>query len=322
MLEELLKERKCFKLVCGAGNEDVEEVEKLVALYAKAGARYFDLSAKPEVVDAAYRGLRRVVPEEEVKNYYFNVSVGIKGDPHVSKADIDRSKCIACGNCFGACEQEAIISENGYSVNRVRCIGCGKCRSNCPQEAITMLSENKDLNEVLPPLVKKGLSSIELHVVSDDLDKIYEQWKAVTENFDGVLSICTDRSHASDVELKRRIETMIAGRKPWSTIIQADGAPMSGSDDNYSTTLQAVATAQIVQRLDLPVFILLSGGTNSKTTELAQMCDVKAHGIAIGSYGRKLVKEYIQDENFWSEEIFGKALKIAAELVDKCMEKL
>lgn len=322
MLEELLKERKCFKLVCGAGNEDVEEVEKLVALYAKAGARYFDLSAKPEVVDAAYRGLRRVVPEEEVKNYYFNVSVGIKGDPHVSKADIDTEKCIACGNCFGACEQEAIISENGYSVNRVRCIGCGKCRSNCPQEAITMLSENKDLNEVLPPLVKKGLSSIELHVVSDDLDKIYEQWKAVTENFDGVLSICTDRSHASDVELKRRIETMIAGRKPWSTIIQADGAPMSGSDDNYSTTLQAVATAQIVQRLDLPVFILLSGGTNSKTTELAQMCDVKAQGIAIGSYGRKLVKEYIQDENFWSEEIFGKALKIATELVDKCMEKL
>ena len=52
MLEELLKSNKCFKLVCGAGNEDVIEVEKLVALYSAAGCKFFDLSAKPEIVDA------------------------------------------------------------------------------------------------------------------------------------------------------------------------------------------------------------------------------------------------------------------------------
>ena len=40
-LEKILKERRCFKLVCGAGNEDPVEVERLVAVYAKAGANMF-----------------------------------------------------------------------------------------------------------------------------------------------------------------------------------------------------------------------------------------------------------------------------------------
>ena len=53
MLKELLESGKCFKLVCGAGNEDVEEVERLVALYSAAGCKFFDLSAKPEIINAA-----------------------------------------------------------------------------------------------------------------------------------------------------------------------------------------------------------------------------------------------------------------------------
>lgn len=57
MLKELLNTKKCFKLVCGAGNEDANEVEKLVALYSSAGCKFFDLSAKPQIVDSAKRGL-------------------------------------------------------------------------------------------------------------------------------------------------------------------------------------------------------------------------------------------------------------------------
>ena len=39
---------------------------------------------------------------------------------------------------------------------------------------------------------------------------------------------------------------MIESREDYTTIIQADGFPMSGGDDNYKSTLQAVATAEIV----------------------------------------------------------------------------
>ncbi len=56
-LIDILKTRKCFKLVCGAGNEDAIEVEKLVTLYAKAGANYFDLSPRKDVVLVAKKSI-------------------------------------------------------------------------------------------------------------------------------------------------------------------------------------------------------------------------------------------------------------------------
>ena len=72
MLQELLEKRKCFKLVCGAGNEDVNEVEKLVTIYSKAGCNFFDVCAKPEIVDAAKKGLKKAGIE---KDRYICVSV-------------------------------------------------------------------------------------------------------------------------------------------------------------------------------------------------------------------------------------------------------
>lgn len=108
MLEDILKKRKCFKLVCGAGNEDAVEVEKLVALYAAAGANYFDISAREDVLNAAMNGLQRVVPKEKMSGFFLNVSVGTKGDPHVRKAKIDTDICSSCGNCMDACKNKAV----------------------------------------------------------------------------------------------------------------------------------------------------------------------------------------------------------------------
>ena len=237
MLKELLNTKKCFKLVCGAGNEDANEVEKLVALYSSAGCKFFDLSAKPQIVDSAKRGLNG-------REGYLCVSVGIKGDPHIRKAQI----------------------------NPEQCIHCHKCEEICPQNSI----------------------------------------------YDGLLSICTARGHLSEEKMIERINKMIANRKPFSTIIQADGFPMSGGQDDYKTTLQAIATAEIVQNAKLPVYIMLSGGTNSKTAELAKMCNIDYNGIAIGTFARKIVKKYIEREDFLrNEHVFNEALKIAKWLIEK-----
>ena len=43
MLKDILEEKKCFKLVCGAGNEDIEEIEKLTLIYSLAGCNFFDI---------------------------------------------------------------------------------------------------------------------------------------------------------------------------------------------------------------------------------------------------------------------------------------
>lgn len=115
MLKDLLDNKECFKLVCGAGNEDAEEVEKLVTIYSLAGCNFFDLCAKPEIVDAAKRGLERAGIKE---NRYLCVSVGIDGDPHITKAIIDQNKCVKCGKCKLICPHDAIIELDKYKVKK------------------------------------------------------------------------------------------------------------------------------------------------------------------------------------------------------------
>lgn len=311
MLKELLDSNKCFKLVCGAGNEDALEVEKLVALYSAAGCKFFDLSAKPEIVDAAKRGLQG-------REGYLCVSIGIKGDPHVRKAQIDYEKCAGCHKCEEICPQKTI---KHCKVIAPRCIGCGKCFSVCRHGAISFKTENADLREVLPPLIEKGIDCIELHAMGENIDEALEKWNFINEIYDGILSICTARGHLSEEKMIGLIKKMIENRKPFTTIVQADGFPMSGGKDDYKTTLQAVATAEIVQNAKLPVYIMLSGGTNSKTSELANMCGINYNGIAVGTFARKIVSRWVEREDFLNNEYaFNEALRIAETLVETLCE--
>lgn len=310
MLKNLLEDKHCFKLVCGAGNEDVESIRRLVYLYALAGCRFFDLSANEEVVDAALETLHNA----NIYDAYICVSVGIKSDPHCNKAVINYDKCINCGSCESICPQGAI---HYAKVKKSKCIGCGRCWKVCPKMAISYNPEEKKLDEILPQLIKKGIDCIEFHVIGQDENEIFSKWQYINETFDGMLSICISRGKLGDEALIERIQKMIANRAPYSTIIQADGFPMSGGADDYKTTLQAVATAEIVQNANLPVYLMLSGGTNSKTTELAQMCSINYHAVAVGSYARKIIKKYIERQDFWTNQlVIEDALNIIKPLVN------
>lgn len=310
MLKELLDTNHCFKLVCGAGNEDIEEIKRLVYVYAIAGCRFFDLSANEEVIQAA----RDALELAKVYDAYLCVSVGIKNDPHVKKAVIDYDRCVNCGACEEVCPQGAI---HYAKVKKYKCIGCGKCWKVCSRAAISYISEEKNLSEVLPPIVDKGIDCIEFHAMGNNTDEISKKWKYINDNFEGILSICTSRGKLSDEGLVNRIKEMIKDRKPYTTIIQADGFPMSGGDDNYKSTLQAVATAEIVHNEKLPVYLMLSGGTNAKTTELAKMCEISYCGVAVGSYARKIVKRFIEADDFWANpNRLNRALDMAKPLVD------
>ncbi len=319
MLKDLFENKKCFKLVCGAGNEDTQEVEKLVAIYSKAGCNFFDLCAKPEIVDAAKKGLEIAGIKDD---RYLCISVGIDGDPHITKAIIDQEKCVKCGKCKTICPHDAIIEFDKYKVKKQRCIGCGQCGENCPKQAIEMYSQLQDYNEILPELLAKGIDCIEFHAISTDENDVMEKWQILNEHFDGMLCISLDRSELGDKKLKQRVEKMIKNRKPFSTIIQADGIAMSGNSDEYGTTLQAVATAQLFQNSKLPVYIMMSGGTNSKSIELAKQCGVEPHCLAVGSYARKIVKEYLNSDDLYSNfDKMNEAVKIAKSLVDTVLER-
>ena len=277
-----------FKLVCGAGIEDEESVKRLVYVYAKAGCKLFDISARKEILLAAKEG----AVLSGMSGVKYCVSVGIKGDPHILKAYIDKNKCTNCGECYKICPNEAID-------NHLKCIGCSKCEKICPVKAITMKEKDVDISSVLPYMIQNGVDIIELHVNGHDREDLKIKWKIINDCRPKYASICIDRETYSNTECLALIREMISVRDPFTTIVQADGIPMSGSDDTFKTTLQAVAMAEIIQNSGLPVYIMLSGGTNSKTAILAKQCGINYWGIAIGSWARKIIKEYVNTPDFW-----------------------
>ena len=315
MLKDILDKKKCFKLVCGCGNEDEKEIEKLVALYSKAGCNFFDLCAKPEIIDAAKRGLKYAGVNDD---RYLCVSVGIDGDPHTNKAFIDNDLCVGCELCKNICPHEAVENapDGKCVINQKRCIGCGHCVKECGVKAISLKAVPQNLEEIMPPLIAKGIDCIELHAIGEDESEVDTKWKYLNEIFDGLLCISIDRSKLGDEKLLERVKRMLSIRKPYTTIVQADGIAMSGSVNDYRTTLQSIAITEFFASKNLPAYIMSSGGTNAKATELAKLCGVPQNALAVGSYARKIVKDYTALDDFLeNKSAFSEALKIAKNLV-------
>lgn len=305
VMRNLLEQGKYFKLVCGAGNENTVEVRRLALIYTLAGATGFDVSATPNVVEACVEGIDLAYQHANSLGLeipirpFITVSVGMPGDHHVRKAYIV-DDCVSCGKCIPVCPTDAIPED--YRIIREKCIGCGNCEAICPPKVAAVRYEHNDkaLSEILPRCLAAGAENIELHAAVPGDDKILDEWKTVSEaQPDNFISMCLDRYHLSNMHLIQRIRAAweIAGER---TMVQADGVPMSGGADDFNTTLQAIAIADVIQK-DLKskdkafksMPILLSGGTNGKTAEMARMCNVPYQGVSIGTHARKIVKNWI-----------------------------
>lgn len=58
-------------------------------------------------------------------------------------------KCIKCGKCVAACNENAItISEKSAIINHEKCVGCGGCVAVCPTKAATIFTLQGILNAV------------------------------------------------------------------------------------------------------------------------------------------------------------------------------
>lgn len=345
VMQRLLDQGKYFKLVCGAGNENAEEVKRLTLLYTLGGAKGMDVSAKPNVVEACMQGIdiafskaKRLGVDNLKTRPFITVSVGMPGDHHVRKAIIDLGTCIKCNLCIKVCPTDAI--PQALVVIDEKCIGCGNCSAICPvPDVIDYKHNDKELRQILPKCLSAGAEHIELHAAVAEDDLIMQEWNVVSEvNPKNHISMCLDRLHLSDFALEARITKAKAVAKE-RLIIQADGFPMSGGKDDFNTTLQAIATADVInkrfnkvlnkktrQAEYLPkqeVNILLSGGTNSLTGRLAHEADVKFHGISIGTFARKIVKDCIEREDFYDNDaVLAEGAKAARKLVHETMGEI
>ena len=358
-LSNVLKREQCFKMICGAGNENTQQVKKLSFIYTLAGAVILDVSANVNVVKAAVDGINlayeycsKLGISIQIRPYIM-VSIGMPGDHHVRKSYIDPDKCIGCTLCIPVCPTDAIPKNFVKNLDIFKmlggsfddpdsskeivikdlCIGCGKCSNICPKNDIISYRHSfRELIELLPKCLEEGAELFELHAAVGEDEVTLEEWKIVCEiNKTNYNSMCLDRLNLGNLKLEHRISEAAAISNN-RIIIQADGYPMSGGEDDYNTTLQAVACADVVNKKfnmklnkkrvtdnlgnqkisskkvyksindedNIP--ILISGGTNSHSKQLANLSGVKINGVAIGTYARDLIEKYIIDDNFFDND--------------------
>lgn len=374
-LKNLLQNQNCFKMICGAGNEDTAQVKNLAFVYTLAGAKILDVSANVNVVKSALDGIDLAYSYSEKLGVhiddrpYIMVSIGMPGDHHVRKSYIDPYKCIGCTLCIPVCPTDAIpknfvkeldifkslkgsFDEPDSSkeiVIKDLCIGCGKCSNICPKDDIISYRHSfRELSKLLPECLEAGAELFELHAAVGEDEITLKEWALVCEiNQDNYNSICLDRLNLGNLKLEHRINEARSISKN-KLMVQADGYPMSGGEDDYNTTLQAVSCADVINKkfnmklnkkreLDqlgkekissrkiykslndndiIP--ILISGGTNSHSKELANLSGVRINGVSIGTYARDLIEKYIVQDNFYSSDILiNSAYELAKNLVER-----
>ena len=374
ILKNILEEERCFKMICGAGNEDALYVEKLALVYTLAGVKILDVSANVEVVKHAVKGIDRAFELQDQLGVeietrpFIMVSIGMPGDHHVRKSYIDPHACVGCNLCIPVCPTEAIPESftedldlfqelNGSFdkedqgkeiVIKDLCIGCGKCSDICPKDDIISYRHNpRELEDLLPKCMEAGAETFELHAAVGEDKVTIQEWELINKiNPYNYNSMCLDRLNLGNSKLERRIEQAkkISGDK---LIVQADGYPMSGGENDYNSTLQAVACADVINKkfnmrvnkkekkegpgkaklISKRVYrskshrshvpIVLSGGTNALSKALANQAGVRCNGIAIGTYARDIVEDFVSNNNFHTDiNLIRDAYNTAKELIN------
>ena len=166
---------------------------------------------------------------------------------------------------------------------------------------------NKDLDvfeKVLRSCQEKGADFFELHIDISDLDLIKDKLLLVKEVYNyKPISINISRDKFSNAIIVEIIKYFRANIQK-DIIIEVDGSEEKNNHD-YNSTLQSVSTADILHKQLLKkeisfrkIPIVLAGGTNSLTWELAKECNVSFNGITFGNYARADFEKFIKSQSF------------------------
>ena len=349
---DALKQKRFFKLVCGASLTDITMIENLCFVFTLAGTHVIDLAPKADVIFAARKGIERACdyPQagRDLSRPYkplLMASIQLDKDPHFRKIEVDYNSCDLCSACVKVCPTEAFkIEDKKFIYSTERCYGCGICPSYCHVSALEMIDTKPSPIETLKEMLLLDVNAIEFHF-GENFQKLEEIWDDVQIHV-GVdrnqhlhrnkplLSFSIGSNLLSNEQIKNAANLCykLAGK---GIILQCDGTPMSGGIDKkfdkkfkngqnvkigYKKDNPSLQVAKIIEEEKLPVYLQISGGTNENSYSMANEAGINIHGVAIGSYARKLLMPYLN--NLEDEKKLEEAVNIARSLVNSVGDKL
>jgi hypothetical protein len=247
-----LRSRSLVKFIVGMTTFDPAETRFLAQVYALAGADIIDVAAEPGIV----RATRRAVAEVR--------------DALPDPADPPRIMVSTALPRDPHLEGAAL--EPG-------------------QRAAVAPATQAELRTGLRACLDAGAEMVELHASGSD-DRSLEAAMAVMQPLlaDRYLSVCLGTQGAGAtrdiVRQARRVRDLHGPR----TMIQAEGRVSAGRHEAASS-LAGLALSRTLLA-ETSAYVLVAGGANPWTRAVAEMLGVAAHGVAIGTYARSLVKPF------------------------------
>ena len=302
-----LHHRSWSKLICGASYQDTDSIEPLSWVFTLAGVHCIDVCADPAVVEAAWRGIQRAgtVPP------WLMVSLNDDTDPHFRKAHFDPQACPP--TCPRPCERVCPVGAiTATGVEASRCYGCGRCLDICPYHAITARTYVHRPAAVIALLQGQPIAALEIHTQTGHEHSFAHLWRELqpwVQRLQVLAISCPD--HPQVIPYLWNLYEIITPL-PCALIWQADGRPMSG-DIGPGTTWATIRLAQKILEQGPPGFVQLAGGTNQATWPLVQRCRLPVHGVAYGSYARKLLQPYLHQLD--DKDVLATAVQTARALI-------
>ncbi|MDX1918032.1 MAG: LdpA C-terminal domain-containing domain [Candidatus Caenarcaniphilales bacterium] len=307
-----LKERRMFKFICGASYSDFNAVLNFSKVFSRAGAHLIDVAAHPTIVSAAREGIENSgISPEKSPAIMVSLSLDHQQDPHFRRVALDTKACDTCGACIMDCPTQAFsIKDRQLQYQKERCYGCGACVPLCHVDALTPEPLAAFQPSVLPELWQLGARALEIHVGPNFywLEPYLHKIKEISPE-PWLLSICLGSSFASYSELQEQGQE-IYNLLGADAIVQIDGKAMSGHQRADSNMLQALAGAQALLELEKPLYVQVSGGANDRIRDLLDQFGIRAHGVGMGGYAKKLIDPYLGD----TETAVGIASKLVASI--------
>lgn len=285
-IQDTLRKRQFFKLICGASYRNTEFIRSLSQIYAAAGAHVIDVGARPELIQAARAGIQDAQVAGPQPLVMF--SVGINQDVHFLRVEKDHARCDSHGFCANACPHEVFV---GQQIRLENCLGCDHCVVACPEDALRLIPREPlaDMQAVLSSCFAAGARALEIHTGNgqqQELAAIIDLLTPWQSHID--LLAFSLGAHGQSTAQIVALAQFISERCGPDIIIQADGQPISGRKGKRSS-LASLELARELFAAKIPAFIQVSGGVNDLTGQLAQESQIPIHGVGMGSFARKYV---------------------------------